>query len=241
MKEQTHSPIRRYSGTIFLMILSVLCAVVSGLLLFVPSVSPLLLCRIMSMGIVAWGAAQMTRFFLMRAYRQLHDYTFSSGALLMILGGVAIVRNVDVAAHFEVVMQLAALCLGVVMVQNTVQLSSVRSRFATVEAVFALVILSLSVLTLTQPPFITSFIGDITRWTLFAAGILSTVSFPVVALAIYRLNKAAEAQDELSHLKKGEHPHTAHLPFASFTNTDELDVDAIRQKAEEQSKENTPK
>lgn len=239
MKKKPEFDLRRYSGTIFLMILSILCAVVSGLLLFVPRVSNIVLCNVAAAGLIVWGIAQICRFFAVQAYRHLHDYSFSSGALLVILGCVALVRVYDVADHLEVVLQLVTLCLGVVLFQNTVQLKSVGNRLWMAEGVFSLCVILSAVLTLTQPGFLHSWLTDITHWSLLAAGVISSISFPVVAFSLYQVKKQDAAQEAARQLSKGEHPHTARLPLASFTHTDELDVEAIRAEAEKQAAADT--
>lgn len=236
MKEQHVSTLRRSSGTIFLMILSVLCAVVSGILLFMPEVPSTTLCSILSAALIVWGIAQISRFFVMEAYHQLHDYSFSSGALLVILGCVALVRVNDVAAHLEVVLQLAVLCLGVVLVQNTIQLRSTNSQLWSVEGILALGVLACAVLSLTAPAFLQQRLALFTHWSLLVAGVINTLSFPLVAYNLYKHSKRLAAQAAVVELEKGRTPKASSLPLASFGDTDELDVAAIRAKAEEQTK-----
>lgn len=235
MKNKSVSDFRRYSSTIFVMILSIVCAVVSGLLLFVPEIQTTLLCKALSGVLIVWGLAQIARFFFVGAYHRLHDFSFSAGALLVILGGVALVRVEDMASHLEIVLQLAILCIGVVLVQNTIQLICTNSPLWTVEGILAVAVLTCAVLSLMEPEFLVPYLVPFTHWSLFAAGIICTWTLPVVAFNVYRKNKRDIAQAAALELEHGKTPAASDLPLASFGDTDELDVEAIRAKAEENS------
>ena len=74
-------------GTIFLSVLSVLFIVIGVCVLFVQKIQIVYLLYAIAAIIIVLGIGMMIRYYVRQAYRNVHDYSFSCGALLVILGG----------------------------------------------------------------------------------------------------------------------------------------------------------
>ncbi len=205
---------RGANGVILQLILSAVCIGIGALLIFVPSVQIKQLCYIFCGGLILGAVVEIAKFFITHAYDRLHDYSFSTGIMLLILGVCGVLRIGSLVDHFEVAIGFAALALGIVILQGMVQLNVVDNLLWVLLMIFTTLILVGSVLILLDIQAVTSLIPGFSYWLLFCSGIASIVSLLFVALGLYlyrrKRRKAAEAES-VSEEEEGQNAAAAPL------------------------------
>ncbi len=186
---------KNWLGTISVIGLSVLCALIAALLLFVKEIDAVVMCYILCGGLIVWGISQIVKFFVTKSYHNLHDYSFSVGALLVILGSCGVARATTVAQQADGYAGLLSLILGIIMIQNTVQLFSVQKRAWIVELILAAILLFGAISVLADFSLVLEHTSQLAYWLLLTAGIANAVSFGMVAVAVksYEKEKAKKA------------------------------------------------
>lgn len=182
-------------GTVLMTLMSILCAIIAAILLFVPSVDAKALCYTFCTGLVLWGILQISKFFLIHAYRRLNDYGFSVGVLLVVLGCCGMIRMDEIIAKIDICFGMITLCIGILVLQSTIQLNAMKSQFWTVDLVFAIVIILCSVFVLTHTTIFVKKVPNFSTWILMFSGVCSAVNVILVAVNVrqYEENISKEA------------------------------------------------
>ena len=160
-------------GTIFLAAVAVLFILVGSVMLFVEGIKELYLIYMISAMLIALSIVLIVKYFVTEAYRSMHDYGFSGGALIVILGGCALARSGQLTAQIAVFVGLLVLSVAVVMLQQAMQLHIMRKKVWIVVLVISLVTLLASVLLLFDIHAVTGKIDGFAYWVLLIAGVLT--------------------------------------------------------------------
>lgn len=171
-------------GTIFLATVAGLFILVGGVMLFVEGVRELYLVYMISALLIALGIGLIVKYFVTEAYRSMHDYGFSGGALIVILGGCALARAEQLAAQIAVFVGLLVLSVSVVMLQQAMQLHIMRKKVWTVVLAVSLVTLLASVLLLFDISSVTQKIGGFEYWVLLIAGVLTLLCMLISGIGL---------------------------------------------------------
>lgn len=118
---------RRMSGAALQSALSLVALLLGALLTFVRSVDVRVLCYMFCALLIAGGVGAIVYFFMTGAYKHLNDYNFALGVMLLILGCCGIARIGSLESSFKVCMGFLTLAIGIIVLQNTVQLRVVGS------------------------------------------------------------------------------------------------------------------
>lgn len=159
-------------GTIFLATVALLFILVGGVMLFVDGVKDLYLIYVISALLIALGIGMIVKYFVTEAYRNMHDYGFSGGALIVILGGCALARAGQLTGQIAVFIGLLVLSVSVVMLQQAMQLHIMRKKVWPVVLAIALVTLLSSVLLLFDIRSVTGKVDGFAYRVLLISGIL---------------------------------------------------------------------
>ncbi len=116
------------SGSIVLIILSVLLAVLGGVMLAFPQMEMTYFAYFGGACLLVWGIWLISRYFLYKQFHQTSNYGFSVGTLVVILGAVALIRVEDVTKSIPTYLGILVLIESVVMLQNTVQLKNLKGQ-----------------------------------------------------------------------------------------------------------------
>lgn len=173
-------------GTVLMTLMSILCAVIAALLLFVPSIDARALCYTFCTGLILWGILQISKFFLVHAYRKLNDYSFSVGVLLVVLGCCGMIRMDEIIAKKDICFGLITLCIGILVLQSTIQLNALQSAYWTADLVVAAVIILCSVFIVTDTTILVKKIPSFSEWILLLSGICSAVNIILVAATVHQ-------------------------------------------------------
>ena len=171
-------------GTIFLATVAALFILVGGVMLFVEGIRDLYLIYMISALLIALGIGLIVKYFVTEAYRSMHDYGFSGGALIVILGGCALARAEQLTAQIAVFVGLLVLAVSVVMLQQAMQLHIMRKKVWIVVLVISLVTLLASVLLLFDIRAVTGKIDGFAYWILLIAGVLTLLCMLISGIGV---------------------------------------------------------
>lgn len=160
-------------GTIFLVTVAGLFILVGSVMLFVDGIRDLYLIYMISALLIALGIGLIVKYFVTEAYRSIHDYGFSGGALIVILGGCALTRAKQLTEQIAVFVGLLVLAVAVVMLQQAMQLHIMRKKAWIAVLVISFVTLLSSVLLLFDLRSVTGKVDGFAYWVLLIAGVLT--------------------------------------------------------------------
>ncbi len=172
-------------GTIFLASMALLFILVGCIMLFVDGVQEQYLVYMISALLIALGIGLIVKYYVTQAYRNMHDYGFSSGALVVILGCSALAHASTLAGQLSILSGLLVLTVAVVMLQQALQLHIMRKSVWPFVLTVAIVTLFASIVLLFDLHFLTDRIDKIEYWILLIAGILTLLCMIIVAIGVW--------------------------------------------------------
>lgn len=180
-----------WMGTIFLAAAASFFILVGLIMLFVEGIQPLYLTYLMSTLLIVFGIGMIVRYFVTEAYRSMHDYSFSGGALIVILGGCTLARKAEITAQLGTFIGLLVLAVAVVMLQQAMQLHFMQNRMWPVVLVLSLFTIMTSVVLLFDLKVLTERANKLEYWILLIAGIFTLVSMVISAVGVqmYRISE----------------------------------------------------
>lgn len=194
-------------GTIFLSVLSVLFLAFGACMLFVQRLQVVYVLYAIAAMIIVLGIGMMIRYYVQQAYRNVHDYSFSGGALLVILGGCGLVRADELVKSVPTLIGMLVLILSIIMMQRALQILSVAKLCLTADRLKAMPlskmlqaswisIMVLSLLTLLEAILLLCGVSAITGridkfeyWALMISGILMLGSQLISEIGVRRFTK----------------------------------------------------
>ena len=204
-------------STIALIIASLLCILTGVVLLFIPQVTDLAIVYIYCAGLIIWGLVVVVRYFQSASYKKYHDYSFTVGASVIVLGCCGLVRAADIALGLQGFIGLAVLILGINMMQNTIRMKYTMNVLWIVELVFAIAAIICAIFVLAGFDLILSLVNGFAYWTLVIAGALSLISIPIVALGIRRDQKKEQRKSEFVEM-------VSNVPLEQAASATAIDV-----------------
>lgn len=184
----------KVASTVFLIVFSCVCLVLSSCLLFTTKISEKVLCWVFCSIIIGWGIVLISRFFGKASYKKMHDYNFSFGLFIVIVGCTGLVRASEIAASFDVVVGLICLLIGIMLLQSAIQLRAMNSVLWSGELVISMIITLCSIFTLFNVGFVLDNFKYFPYWVLFFASIANMLNFPLVGVKIHFNNKREEKE-----------------------------------------------
>ncbi len=180
----------RAGGVSLQVVLSLLCIAVGASLLFVPQISIQMLCIAFCGILIIAGVSAIVYFFLSGAFQRLREYSFSLGALFVILGCCGLAQLEALSGAFLIGIGFVILILGIMLLQSAIQLAALDSRVCVIGFLFAILTLAAAIAIIIGFSPIKDFLIDFAAISLFAAGILSLFISIVTAIVIHRSLKA---------------------------------------------------
>ena len=187
---------RKSDGIVLQIFASILCIAVGVLFLFVPGMQTMTICYIFCIGLIAAGIFQIARFFLTEAYISLHDYSFAMGVLFIVLGICGLLRINILSEHFALAMGFAALLLGTLILQGTVQMKIIGNYVWILLALFTVAVLAGAITVILGIESLLSLIANATWWILLVSGGASLISLGIVALCLFLFRRKRDREEE---------------------------------------------
>ena len=192
---------RRMSGAALQVVLSLVALLLGALLTFVAEVDVRVLCYVFCALLIAAGVAAIVYFFMTGAYKRLDDYNFALGVMLLILGCCGIAKIGALEGSFQVCMGILTLIIGVIALQNTVQLKITDSALWICTLIFTALIIFGGITILVDFRVVWNLLQ---YWILILTGVLALNSL-IMTAAVLRGNAKREQ-------KAAEQPESAPEP-----------------------------
>ena len=180
---------RRMSGAALQAVLSAVALLLGVLLTFVADVNVRTLCYVFCAMLIAAGVAAIVYFFMSGAYRRLDDYNFALGVLLLVLGCCGFARIAALETSFQACMGILALIIGIIALQNTVQLKITDSSLWICMLIFTALIIFGGVTILID---IRAVWDLLEYWILIIAGVLGLIGLILTAVVLRGAAKREE-------------------------------------------------
>ena len=186
------------SGLSFQIIVSAVCIMLGILLLFIPQINILTLTYVLCAALVIVGLIYILSFFIEERYRNLQDYHFALGVMLMILGICGLLRAVDLATQIAFYIGLASLVLSIFILQSTVQLKVLKSNLWIAEFILTIVSVTGSVCVLADVRALLDRVEGFSYWVLLFVGIFSLVSLLLAWIGLRLIDRKEIKEKELA-------------------------------------------
>jgi uncharacterized membrane protein HdeD (DUF308 family) len=197
MREKTTSNQARHPDALPLQILLALISILLGiLLLFVPQISISVLCYFFCGGMIAVGIGMIVAFFVSDAYKLMHNYFFSIGVLIIILGCCGLIRNSELCDRFSFFIGVTALVLSVFILQNTIQMRVLNNSLWVADLILAIPSTIAAILVLVDLKPLLKWIPTFPHWALLVSSILSLISLLLTSIGLFVSNRKAARQAE---------------------------------------------
>lgn len=184
------------SKTKLVLAAAVLYIILGGALLLVPEIKVLYICYAVSVLLVVVGIILIVKYFMMEAYKNINEYGFSTGALLVALGMCSLVRENQVADAFLLCTGICILLTAIIKLQNAIDLKSLRAKSWPAILGASIVLIFCAVIIIINPFSSMENLGTFTYLILIADGIISIVSTIFVTMEIKRYKKLDIQQPE---------------------------------------------
>ncbi|MCR5097482.1 MAG: DUF308 domain-containing protein [Lachnospiraceae bacterium] len=172
-----------FTGMMVVVMISVLFLVIGGIMIFFPQINLMNFVYVMGGFLLVAGAWEIARYFLREEYRNIANFDFSIGVLLLMGGVVLIVRAEAAAASVYMIFGALVMVLGVTLLQHTFALHALKSMGWIVTLILSasLVLFATAILLDYNGLFST---GLLTYYLLAASGLLGLISLFCVGLRI---------------------------------------------------------
>lgn len=185
----------RLGGLGYQSALTAISLLLGGAMVLVPQASARILCMLGCIILALSGAGFILYYFVAKRYRFLRDRNFALGVLQLLLGVCGLLRLDGLSAAFGTATGFLTLLIGVMLLQDTVQLTVLGSRANILDFIFTLLTLFAAVSVITAYSPVVGLTENFPYLSLFLAGILSLLSLGITALAVRRDRKAREAAE----------------------------------------------
>ena len=190
---------KKNSGIISVVMISIMSLVfitIASLMLFVKEVTIAYICyAVCGMAIVS-GIFLIVRYFVTEAYRNLNEYWFAEGVLIVSLGICGLLKVDALAGMFIAVVGVALLISGVVKLQSALDLRMMNDAIWFFMLIVSVAIIGFSMFVLLKPDMDKTY----TWYVLLADGVLGLVNIIYLYFRIKTYNraeiKAKEKQEE---------------------------------------------
>ncbi len=216
-----------FTGMMAVVMLSVLFIVIGVVMYAYPNMQLKNFTYVISGFFLVGGAWEVCRYFLKEEYRNVANYDFSAGLLLLIIGCISIIKEAAFTDRIYLLLGALALVQGIILVQYTVDMVALKSSFWSLMLILAAAQIALSVCILLDMGGYFSEPNWVLFGSLFISGIIGLLSLFVVALRIRKFE-----QSEVKHkLRELEDDFTDYLP-AKNASVDYSDYDSFANKTD---------
>ena len=189
-----------FTGMMAVVMLSVLFMVIGIVMYAYPNMQIKNFTYVISGFFLVGGAWEVCRYFLKEEYRNVANYDFSAGLLLLIIGVISIIKEAAVTERIYLLLGALALIQGIILVQYLVDLIALKSPFFSMMLVLAAAQICLSICILLDMGGYFSEPNFVLFISLFVSGLIGLLALFVVALRIRKFEQL-EVKHKLRELE----------------------------------------
>lgn len=128
MKDEKQKVKRSSSGSVWMILFSIIFAVLGVLLIMIPQITTLTLCYFFCAALAAFGIFLIVRYFLTESFRSLNQYGFSTGVLFVIISMCALVKADVVSGYFLIWLGVFVVISAVLLLQDCLDLIVMKDK-----------------------------------------------------------------------------------------------------------------
>lgn len=187
---------------------SVVFLVLGGLLLFVPKITPAILCYSLAGGIMGIGVILIVRYFMTEAYKNIQSYGFSFGVLLILCGSIILARTTILSEYLYTALGALMLAASVFKLQNALDLKAIRDAYWWIWLLIAFVFAIFATVIIVNPFSDKKTLAQFASVLVLIDGIISLIGTLYLAFRLRAWKKQLDADPESNETFHDETPGT---------------------------------
>lgn len=183
-----------FTGMMAVVMLSVLFLVIGVVMYLYPDMEMRNFTYVISGFFLVGGAWEVCRYFLKEEYRNVANYDFSAGILLLIIGVLSIVKEPSFTKAIYLLLGALVLAEGITLVQYFVDLIALRSKTWPVMLVLSACEVTLAICILMDAGGWFTDGSFVLYVSLFVSGVIGLISLFVVALRVRKYEQVVKKE-----------------------------------------------
>ena len=183
-----------FTGMMAVVMLSVLFLVIGVVMYLYPDMEMRNFTYVISGFFLVGGAWEVCRYFLKEEYRNVANYDFSAGILLLILGVLSIVKEPSFTKAIYLLLGALVLAEGITLVQYFVDLIALRSKTWPIMLVLSACEVTLAICILMDAGGWFTDGSFVLYVSLFVSGVIGLISLFVVALRVRKYEQVVKKE-----------------------------------------------
>ena len=183
-----------FTGMMAVVMLSVLFLVIGVVMYLYPDMEMRNFTYVISGFFLVGGAWEVCRYFLKEEYRNVANYDFSAGILLLIIGVLSIVKEPSFTKAMYLLLGALVLAEGITLVQYFVDLIALRSKTWPVMLVLSACEVTLAICILMDAGGWFTDGSFVLYVSLFVSGVIGLISLFVVALRVRKYEQVVKKE-----------------------------------------------
>lgn len=244
MKEKKQAVKNGFPGTAIVTIMAVIMAAIAALLLYVPQIQVIHICYLICAVVIILGIYLIVHYFMTDSYRNLNEYGFSVGSLLVILGVCGMIRADSLSAVFLTAIGVILVLSCVIKLQYALDLKSIGDKTWVVLVFLTLALTCCGIAVILNPFNDTKLYHLFSFYALLVDNVLSliVILYLVIRLKLFRKKELKLEQQKQDEKKREEAEQEADEDLHSAqeqTSPDEDAAYASEEDADEEAQEST--
>ena len=230
-----------FPGTAVVAIMSVMMMAIAAILLFVPQIQAIHICYMICAVIVILGIYMIVRYFMTDSYRNLNEYGFSLGTLLVVLGICGMIKAQNLAAVFIICIGIILLFSCIIKLQYAMDLKRISDPVWVVLVIVTIALTCCSIAVLLNPFSDASLYHQFTYYVLLVDSMLSllVILYLMIRLKIYQKKEIKDQKKRAEEEEKAKQEEIADQDLAQAgagdEESDEEDEEDTRETLHEQT------
>lgn len=212
------------SGTLMILFMAIINIVLGIVMLTVEQIQLKNLCYIFTAFLVIFGVGLIVKYFLTESYKNINQYGFSVGILLILLGMCALLKTDELAKNFSVLLGIWLLVSAIIKLQYALDLKALEDFVWAVLLAVAAVMAVCAVLIIVNPFPNNTHLTYFTYIVLIIDGAFSLFATAYLAFRIRKYDKAMEKLE--TDLQRIRPEDVEEQEVSSCMDTDEIKDDA---------------
>ncbi len=171
--------------------MSILFLLLGALLLFFPNISVSQVCYALCGVVVALGILYIAQYFITESYKDLQQYGFSIGVLLIILGICGFIRINELISAFYFFIGMMFLIAGILHFQNALDFKILKQKSYVLWIAVAITVLLCGTMVILNPFPEDTTLATFTNYSLIIVGLFTLIGNLFLFFTLKRLQKKA--------------------------------------------------
>lgn len=201
MKAKENTETGRGFTNLVVIVTALVFIALSALVLFMPEAGfqPGYLCYVVGAVLIIVGMIQIVRYFINDAYRNMNEYGFSIGTLLVILGVCVLLRAEVISGVIDLVLGVVVLLMGIILLQHSLDLKRMSDAVWGLVIVIAVLVIACGVVLILKPSPLQISYDVIIWWIVLVSSVLGLLVnlYTMIRIALYKRSEKKKAEQEI--------------------------------------------